>query len=802
MERLGDPGEAVRILSWALVTEPARLATRRQLEAAAARTGDFTELARAFRAGAAAATEDLRTCKALLRRVAEIEEHDLGHAEEAARVWRQLAILDPDDRGAASAYEAALSRAGRHGDLIADLSSRLAGATGTARRELAVKIARLRLEAGDAPGSAAAWREMLAEDGTDAEALRGLATALRIDRSVAAADELCQVLARLSAQGAPDRADLEAERATLLLEPLERPEDAASSWLALLEGGGLGAEHATHAVRALEDLLARGVEPVRIARALAPVRAASGDASRHVDMLEVIARDEAALPADRARMWLDVSAIRQDRLDDTRGALDAAVSAFLEAPAHPEARRRVEDLATRAKAFAELFAHLVGAAEALSAQPAEERSLRLAGGAARRGGAGLARAGGHAAPSRSRARSRGPARCSRPSRGSRWPASAGRRRATCSPSGRGFRRRPSQRAALLTQLGDLLAESMHDPAGAAATYRARHRRSSPGELGPAARASGPRARGRWRSGRPRRRARRPRRAPQRAARPRPAGAAPAHRPARAARTGPVAPGRDPQDAAAAAELTLLATELDRPSNLAWGLEQRLSAALFDPDLVFQLAELRRTRLGDPAGALRLLAELLAHQPDHMGGRQALLELAMQPGRVGRDALVQVDDCFHDRADGETRVTVREDRLAVEQDPAERARLQGEIRTILEVDLADSSRALDAARGAFAGSGREREEALADIPRLAGKAKRLDVLADVWESAAATANGLESTEFLRLAARTREGIEQRIRRDRRLAAAAHGVAGRRRGTGGARPEPVAGAAHRGAGPGAG
>ena len=758
LEALGDPTEAGRILSWALVTEPARLASRRQMEAAAARSGDFTELARSFRAGAAAASTDLRTRKALLRRVAEIEEHDLGHAEEAARVWRQLAILDPDDRGAASAYEAALSRAGRHGELIADLSSRLGDATGAARRELAVKIARLRLESGDAAGGAASWRELLAEDGTDAEALRGLATSLRNDESVAAADELCQVLARLSAQGAPDRADLEAERASLLLEPLERAEDAATSWLALLEGGGLGLEHAAHAVRALEELMGRGVEPVRIARALAPVRAASGDAARHVEMLEVIARDESALPADRARMWLDVSAIRQDRLGDTRGALDAAAAALREAPAHPEARRRVEDLATRAKAFAELYAHLVRAADALGAEPAEERALRIR--AARLAEEEL---GSHeqAVTQLRRARAIGPedpevlAALTRLAlAGERWEEARDlltEREMLCPPG--------IQRAALLTQLGDLLAEPMGDPAGAAAAYR-RALEVVPREgsarllarLARALEAAGDRdglvavlAD----------LAEHPNVPPGLQLPAPPAPVDPLERLALARSR----LGRDPRDEGAAAELERLATELDRPSDLAWALEQRLSAALFDPDLAFRLAELRRTRLGDQAGALRLLAELLANLPEHLGARQALLALALLPGSVGREALVQVDGCFQDMADAETRVTVREDRVAEEQDPAERARLQGEIRAILEVDLSDPSRALDAARGAFAGSGREREEALADIPRLAGKARRLDVLAEVWEAAAATSMGAESSEFLRLAARTREGINE-------------------------------------------
>ena len=436
LEPIGDAAEAMRILSWALVTEPARMATRRQLEAVAARTGDFAELSRAFRAGAAAAGSDLGTRKALLRRVAEIEEHDLGRDEGAARVWRMLADLDPDDRGAANAYEAALARAGRHAELIDDLGGRLAVAAGAERRELALKVARLHLEAGDARRSEAAWRDLLALDGTDPEALRGLATALRADGSEAAAGELCQVLARLSAQGAPDRADLEAERAALLLHPLARPLDAVNAWLALLEGGGLTPPLAAQAVRELEGLLASGVEPVRIARALAPVHAAAGDTARHVEMLEVIARDEAASPSDRARMWLDVSAIRHDRLGDARGALDAAAAALREAPAHPEARRRVEDLAIRARAFTELHALLAQAADALSAQPAEARSLRI-----RAAQLAEEELGSHeqAAAQLRRVRESTPAtrKPSRGSPGSRWPVSDGTRRATSWPSGSG-----------------------------------------------------------------------------------------------------------------------------------------------------------------------------------------------------------------------------------------------------------------------------------------------------------------------------------------------------------------------------
>ncbi len=753
-DSIGDSAEAMRILSWALVTEPARMGTRRQIEAVAARSGDFVGLSRAFRAGAAAAGSDLGTRKALLRRVAETEEHDLGRDEEAAHVWRTLADLDPDDRGAANAYESALARAGRHAELIEDLGARLAVATGAERREITQKVARLLLESGDTKRSEAAWRDLLAMDGTDPEALRGLATALRAEGSEAAAGELCQVLARLSAQGAPDRADLEAERAALLLEPLARPLDAAGAWLALLEGGGLAPPLAVQAVRALEGLLASGIEPVRIARALAPVHAAAGDTTRHVEMLETIARDEAASPDDRARMWLDVSAIRRDRLGDARGALDAAAAALREAPSHPEALRRVEDLATRARAFTELHALLAEAADALTGRPAEERSLRM-----RAAQLAEEELGSHeqAAAQLRRVRDIDPgdpealAALTRVAlAGERW----GEARDLLSEREK-LDLPAAEHAALATQLGDLLLERLGDPAAAAAAYRR--------ALGFVPREQSARLLART--------ARALEAAQDRDGLQEVLSDLASHPNVPPGLELPVLPpptdplerievardrlARDPGDVAAAAEMEQLAEELDRPDDLAWALEQRLSAALFDSEVAFRIAELRRLRLGDPPGALRLLTEVAACDPDHLGTRQTLLQMAREPGALGRDALSALDLVLASPQDVEMRITAREDRLATEQDPDERAHLQGEIRMLLEVDLGDPSRALDAARGAFAAGGREREEALADIPRLAEKSGRMEVLADVYAAAAEATRDTAAGDFLRLSARTRE-----------------------------------------------
>ena len=492
-------------------------------------------------------------------------------------------------------------------------------------------------------------------------------------------------------------------------------------------------------------------------------------------MLEVIARDESAEPSDRARMWLDVSAIRQDRLGDARGALDAAAAALREAPAHPEARRRVEDLATRARAYAELHALLAQAADALPGQPAEQRSLRLRAAQLAEEELGSQE---QAAGQLRRVREifpRDPEALAGLTRlalaGERWEEARDllTERERLEPP-------PAERAALATQRGDLLLERLRDPVGAVAAYRSAlalvPREQSARLLARTARAL-------------------------EAAEDRDGLAEVldelAHHPN-------VPPGlelptlppptdplerlglarerlaRDPHDVAAAAEMEQLAAELDLPADLAWALEQRLSAALFDSDLAFRIAELRRLRLGDPAGALRLLAEVAASDPDHPGVRLALLQQAREPGALGREALAQVDQIFTSGPDLETRLTVREDRLAAEEDPVERAHLLGEIRTLLEVDLGDPSRALDAARGAFAAGGREREEALADIPRLAEKSGRLDVLADVYAASAEAASGAAAADLLRLSARTRErtgDVPAQIDAWRRLAAAVPG-----------------------------
>ncbi|MFY3742428.1 tetratricopeptide repeat protein [Anaeromyxobacter sp. Red801] len=991
-ERLGRPRDALRTLAGALALDPARAATRKAMEGAAARADAFAELARAYRAAAATTNGDLKARKTLLRRVAEILDRDLGQPEEAVRAWRALVEVDPEDRGARAALESCLARAGQQQELARELEARREHATGDERRALGAKLARLWAEAGEPDRAGAAWRAVLAEGPDDEEALWGLHAALEAQGGAAAAEERIAILARLAARarGPAERAAIELARAEALAEPLGRHADAAGVALAVVEAGGLSATQRAEAVALLERLLARGAEPLRVAQALARAHAAAGDAARQAAMLERVAKElpASADPRERARHLLDASAARAERLGDRRGALSAAAAALRACPDHAEARARCEALAREVGAHRELFALLVEVAGRLAGRPEEEAALRIRAAATaeedlgafddaaaqlrralelRPGDpavlAGLTRAAlaserwadadrllaqraaaatgaeqvallaqraevleerlgdpaaaaevcraalercapeqrarllarlagalGAAGDEAGRADALGelsaasqePAEASRAAlESARIRAGMGDARAAVERLTAALRASPDDAAALAALEEQLAAEdpaavvmaaralagqadprrrlraleaearAHPEPAGRAAAHRAAARvaeqelgqaslafaalaaaarelpedaelraelRRVAGEaqewdacarvhdaLVDAVPASGRLAVLRERAELAERRLDRDRAA---AAWAEVAGAAPGDRDALAAlrrlhrareRWGELAdvcaalaampaaapaaredalreeaavaesrlgdPGRAaaawaevaalaPDDAEATAALERLYQRLDRPEALAALLERRLARA-FDADAAARLAELRRFRLGDPAGALALHAELLRRDPSRADVRDALAELAAVPGAVGREALDAADAALREGGEHARRVAAREARLAAVEDLGERARLHAELRAILERDLGEPGLAWVAACRAFAEGGPSRAGAEEDLARLARETGSEDELPDVYEQAAAGAGPGERLGLLRQAARLRE-----------------------------------------------
>lgn len=380
LERLDRPGDAFRTLSRALALDPRRASVRTALEEAARRARLVPELCRALRSAARTVTGEPAVRRALLRRTGELLDRELGQPEAAAEAWRELAAADPSDREAAGALADCEARARQRGQELARLEAAHAQARGAARQETGNALARALSNAGRGAAAAKIWRELLTSSADDQEALWGLHAALEATPGAVAAEERTQVLARLAAlvHSAAERVEVELERATVLVEPLGRHGEAAGVVTALLSSGGANSSQQRQAVALLERLLARGVDPLRIARVLAPVHAARGEPAKQVAMLELVARrlPDDADPRERARHLLDASMIRAERLGDLRGALTTAAEALRAAPSHPEARKRCEQLARQVGAQAELYSLLVEAAQKLEGKPDEEAVLR------------------------------------------------------------------------------------------------------------------------------------------------------------------------------------------------------------------------------------------------------------------------------------------------------------------------------------------------------------------------------------------------------------------------------------------
>jgi golgin subfamily B member 1 len=209
----------------------------------------------------------------------------------------------------------------------------------------------------------------------------------------------------------------------------------------------------------------------------------------------------------------------------------------------------------------------------------------------------------------------------------------------------------------------------------------------------------------------------------------------------------------PDDAEALAALERLYERLDRAPDLSRALEARLAHA-FDLDTAHRLAELRRERLGDAAGALALHSEILRRDPRRDASREALAALAALPGAVGREALETADAALRAAGEHTRRVAAREARLAAVAEPGERARLFAEIRTLLEKDLGEPSMAFVAASRAFGEAGPPRASSEEDLFRLARETQSEDELCEVVDQAILGAPPEEALALLRKTARLR------------------------------------------------
>jgi len=217
---------------------------------------------------------------------------------------------------------------------------------------------------------------------------------------------------------------------------------------------------------------------------------------------------------------------------------------------------------------------------------------------------------------------------------------------------------------------------------------------------------------------------------------------------------------DPLNREAVTALDRLSIELGKDEWLAFALELRRAQEGQSPqgrEATFRLAQLRRDKLRDNAGALQLLEAVLVEDPGHQPTRDLLEAWARSHAQESATALEILDPVLARTGDHARRVAIREARMA-DALSEEKARLARELRAILERDLASPERAFEAAARAFL-DGVDRPAARADLERLARTSGSYEGLAQVYEQLASKLQEPEGTDVLRRAAELRENLGQ-------------------------------------------
>jgi tetratricopeptide (TPR) repeat protein len=268
--------------------------------------------------------------RALLGRVAGLEEHQLGDREAAIRTWRDVLDDQPQDRDALDALERLYTGTERWRDLIDVLRRKLDHtADGAAARGLLARIAEIHEVMLEDPDEAiAAHLEIVDREPADRAALAELA---RLYRAGARHADLLDVLERQALGEPASRVAIETEIAQLLGGPLARPTEALDRWAAVLAVEPLHPQAHAAVSAALEDAELR----LQAASILRPVYAATAQYAR-LAALQLRASEWADDPAVKLRALAEVVVLRERHLGDPAGAFAAQLLALHHAATEPE----------------------------------------------------------------------------------------------------------------------------------------------------------------------------------------------------------------------------------------------------------------------------------------------------------------------------------------------------------------------------------------------------------------------------------------------------------------------------------
>jgi tetratricopeptide (TPR) repeat protein len=330
--QLGDAPRAIAAYKRWLEVDPSNPTTVRRSTTALARLYEdaesWPELREVTRKQAEWA-EDANERRALLARVAQLEEEKLVDRPAAIATWRDVLADLPTDAGALNALERLFQATEAWRDLIDVLHRKLDHTGGDEARTLLGRIAEIHEVMLEEPDEAiAAHLEILDREPDDSRALSELA---RLYREANRHADLLDVLERQAALDPMSRVARNVEIARLLAGPLARPIEAIERWKTVLFDEAENAD----AIAAVEAALADPELRVTAADILRPVYDGTGQFER-LAQLQLRASEWADDPAAKLRALNEVSRLREYQLDDKAGAFAAQLLALRHAATEPE----------------------------------------------------------------------------------------------------------------------------------------------------------------------------------------------------------------------------------------------------------------------------------------------------------------------------------------------------------------------------------------------------------------------------------------------------------------------------------
>jgi tetratricopeptide (TPR) repeat protein len=337
--RLGNRRAAIE--SWKLVLgldadnpETGRPAAA-ALEALYGETGDMAALVKILRVQAGWA-DDADERKALLFRIAGLEEKSLGEPDAAVATFRSILEIDPQDQAAIDGLEQIFEAGAQHAQRVEMLRKRIDLARDpAARQELWRRVAGLlEKDVGDVDEAIAACVAILDENPEDTSALETLS---RLYAQQGRHQDNLEILERrlaLAKAGTPARVDLLRQVAALQEGPLGDPASALDRWREVLAAAPSDAAALEALERFLEPAVDAGLR-LQAAQALEPLYEKAGRFAELAGVVGVYI-DGADDGRTRLEQRMRLAGLQETRLRDAEAAFATTALAVRDALAEPE----------------------------------------------------------------------------------------------------------------------------------------------------------------------------------------------------------------------------------------------------------------------------------------------------------------------------------------------------------------------------------------------------------------------------------------------------------------------------------